>query len=617
MNYPRAMRPTMGKRLRLFMAVAAVAAFAAFGAGSASADVTPTASAVFDSNVPGAHDDYIITHGYTYSGVPSGAPGTSGDDLRQWIVDSPAGLVGNPNAVPEGDRCDAATFEAAAAAPSATSWVGVCPGYTSSPAEVGAATLNLNVDANGAAAASLGGVIFLLSGSPEVPTRLGTIFPTSAPGGMTATYSISTIGPVPSGPEGDYRLRTVSDAPINRPIVAAGPTYGNISGIVQRLYGHVGDDPSKPAFLTNPVRCENWDSYIYAQSYGDVGGTANQTFTPQGTLSNGGDVEPGGFAVATSPTTTPDCTTLPPLNSSVTTSVNTTDRSVNPQLDIVVSNPTAPGTDVPKNMVVTLPAAIAADIDAIAVSKLCTVDQRNASACPATSKVGTVTVETPMIAAGLTGDVYMVKKDEGGLPNLSIFVTGAIAFRLDSSTKYVGTGSTQIETTLTNLPQVPFTKFSVKINGGQPDSLLVYRECTTDGSAPIGGMGGAITAATTGYTGASVTNTSNVVVSGCYGTPRVSSKRKCIKYKLKFTPRNLLNRENIMKVEVWVKGRFGKAKRVKVYRRSPFKASVPLTTRRFTSGRSYKYKVRVVWDPTVDAPKGKVMNSRYAKFKKC
>ncbi len=613
MNHPKANRLFTGKRLRLCIAVAVVAAFAAFGAGSASADVTPSATAVFGSNVPGAHGDYTITHNYTYSGVPSGVPTTSGDDLQQWIVDSPAGLVGNPNAVPAGDRCDVDDFENAAANPNTTVWATVCPGYTSSPAVVGEAQLELGIDANGATATTLAGVIFILSGTPEVPTRLGTIFPTSAPGGTTATYSISTIAPVASGPEGDFRLRTVSDAPINRPIVAAGPTYGNIKSIVQKLYGHVGNDTGKPAFLTNPVRCELWDSALYARSYGDVGGTANQTFTPQGTDLNGGSVS-GTYAVANAVPTSPDCSNLPPLNSTVTASLNSPIREDNPQLVVVVSNPTVPGTDVPKNMVVTLPGSIAADIDAIAVEKLCSVAQRDANACPAASKVGTVYVETPMIVGGLTGHVYLIRKDEGGLPNLAIFVTGAISFRLDATTRYVGSKGTQIETSLANLPQVPFTKFTLVIAGGRSDSLLVFRECPTDGSAPEDGP---IVAATTGYTGATVVNNSPVANYGCYGMPEVSNLRRCVKYKLKFTPRNLVNEAGIMKVEVYIKGRFGKRKRYKIYRKSPFKITQPLSKRRFTNGRNYKYKVRVVYQPTIDKPESEVLVSKYKKFTKC
>lgn len=594
------------------MAIAVVAAFAAIAPSMASADVTPTATAVFGSNVPGAHGDYTITHNYSYTGVPSGAAGTSGDDLKQWIVDSPAGLVGNPNAVPAASRCDLSAFQAAAAAPTTTVWATVCPGYNASPAVVGDAQLVLGVDASGATATTLNGFIFVLSGTPEVPTKLGTIFPTSMPGGTTATYSISTIAPVTSGAQGDFRLRTVSDAPINRPIVAAGPTYGNIKGIVQHLYGHVNNDPAKPAFLTNPTRCDDWRSFLYAQAYDT---NTNAAFLPTGTTINGGTTS-GLYAETEATATTPNCANKPPLETTATSSISSGVRGGNPSLDVTLSNPNAPGVDLPKTVVTTLPGSLAVDIDAIGIGQVCPTEARDTDTCPAASKVGTVSVESPLIVAGLTGDVYITKGAQAGLPDLAIFVRGAVNFRVDGINHYTGSTGNQIQTTLTNLPQNPFTKFSVHINGGAANSLLTVRTCstTTNASPEDGPIGYSIA----GYTGASVTSSSPVVFNGCYGTPKVKSVRKCVKSKLAITPRNVLNVANVAKISLQTSKYKNKRFRyLKTDKSSPFKFSVKLSKKSYKRHHKYYYRVRSVYKPTVDAPKGKIVYSKASTFRTC
>ncbi|MDO8631568.1 MAG: hypothetical protein Q7R41_13865, partial [Phycisphaerales bacterium] len=84
-------------RLRLAILVAAITAFAVLMPATASADLTISVTQTFGNNIPGAPSDYTVDQTFgTYSGVPSGDPSTSGDDLKQWIVESPAGGVGNP-----------------------------------------------------------------------------------------------------------------------------------------------------------------------------------------------------------------------------------------------------------------------------------------------------------------------------------------------------------------------------------------------------------------------------------------------------------------------------------------------------------------------------------------
>lgn len=93
-------------RLRLTLALAVVTAFAVMLPASASADFkTGTGVTVqYTDTTPGAHSDLTVTHSYVYDNVPTGGYGTTGDDLKQWILDTPAGFYGNPNAVPWAER---------------------------------------------------------------------------------------------------------------------------------------------------------------------------------------------------------------------------------------------------------------------------------------------------------------------------------------------------------------------------------------------------------------------------------------------------------------------------------------------------------------------------------
>src|SRR3954451_10043633 len=96
------MNQSKASRLRLCMAIAAIAAFAVF-VPTASADIHSTVTGVFSNNTSGGHGDYTNTQTFTYDDSTT-------EDLRKWVVDSPAGLYGNPNAIPYDQRCTLAQF---------------------------------------------------------------------------------------------------------------------------------------------------------------------------------------------------------------------------------------------------------------------------------------------------------------------------------------------------------------------------------------------------------------------------------------------------------------------------------------------------------------------------
>ena len=644
------------KRLRLAVAVAAIAAFAAF-VPSAGAAISSTVSGQFQDTTPGAASSYSNLQTFDYS--LNTLPYTDTEDLRKWIIDAPAGQIGNPNAIPKETRCTEAEFTTV-----------IDPGSDNQPpffnacppgSKVGIAGLVLarddtgaEIDANGGSVPTFGaftpgglgsefaytdalfpgtltnatpGTIFLLETDPEIPVLLGTFFHLSSVPGVGpagAAVTRSSLAPVTSGPDGDFRIRVTpqEDTPHRTVTVAPGPPPVvlplHIKRIMQHLNGLVDPDvvPSvgnptglaqtgDTRFLSNPTRCDAWTTYSYAKEYGTNSNADSAPVPGDGTVykkSAGDDETPTGCQYAQTP-----------FPVTVDASVNLGARDSNPSLTVNVSNPVSPGGDMPKDMTVTLPPTITTDLQKILPENICSLENRDAGTCQAGAKVGTASLDTPFIQAGLSGDVYITKSDNSSLPNLAIYMKGAIEFRLDVNNKFVGPRGNQIESTLTNLPQALFTRFTLTIDGGT-DTLLTIPPCKTDGSSPEDGP---ITASVTGYSGASASSSSPTNFNGCYGKPKVSKISRCVKKNLKFSPRNLINRAGIAKVEVYIGAKKKKLRRAKTDKAAPFKFNFKLSTKKYKKGKKFYFRVRTVYKPTVDEPKGKVLVSNTSSFKRC
>ena len=110
---------------------------------------------------------------------------------------------------------------------------------------------------------------------------------------------------------------------------------------------------------------------------------------------------------------------------------------------------------------VTLPPVVAPDLAQL--SRACPADKADARACPASSKVGTVTAGTPLLKAPLTGDVFLVSRGPGSLPGLTIQLADPIPLRLDGTVALTPAG---LRTTFTGLPDVPLASFRLDLSGG-------------------------------------------------------------------------------------------------------------------------------------------------------
>jgi hypothetical protein len=113
--------------------------------------------------------------------------------------------------------------------------------------------------------------------------------------------------------------------------------------------------------------------------------------------------------------------------------------------------------------VVSLPAGIGVDLKNLGA--VCTDAQLGAGACPASSKIGTVTANTPLLPGALTGGVYLMQGAKlGALPGIALDL-GLI--RLKGT---VALGN-RLVTTFEGIPDVPLSRLVLNLSGGTKGAL--------------------------------------------------------------------------------------------------------------------------------------------------
>lgn len=224
------------------------------------------------------------------------------------------------------------------------------------------------------------------------------------------------------------------------------------------------------------------------------------------------------------PGTSPkECDTVP-LVPSIETDPNTavTDSPSGATVEVTLPHQTESGgvdqeTSHVRTAKVTLPAGMGLNPSAANGLQACTDEQfgkgtRNtANACPAASRIGTVSVETSPLPEGpLTGGVYVgqqLSRDPASGNAYRIFVEaksdryGVVARLIGNVSANPQTG--QLTTTFAENPQVPFDTFSLTFDGGSKAPLTSPPTCgphttatemtpwsTAVGSVPAGQEGG-------------------------------------------------------------------------------------------------------------------------------
>jgi hypothetical protein len=146
----------------------------------------------------------------------------------------------------------------------------------------------------------------------------------------------------------------------------------------------------------------------------------------------------------------------------------------------------------------------------------------NPATCPDASKVGTVSIKTPVIAHELVGNVFLAAENEnpfGSLFGLYIVVEDPISGALVKLAGRVDLDQTtgRITTTFPNAPQLPFEELSLKLDNGPRANVATPRSCGTFSSQ---------TSFTPWSTNQAVNQSLNpqefAVTSGPHGTPCAS-----------------------------------------------------------------------------------------------
>ncbi len=233
--------------------------------------------------------------------------------------------------------------------------------------------------------------------------------------------------------------------------------------------------PVKP-FLSNPTSCEPHIASMQADSW----------------------EHPEEWSKAETETTpTGECERVP-FDPSI--EVNPTTRSVESASGLNVSllvpqtweNPSGIATSNLENTVLTLPVGYTVNPSAGSGLGVCTPEQYESetsssapgAGCPAESKLGTVEVETPVLSEKLTGNIYIAKPFDNpfdSLLGLYILVKdparGIIVKLAGHIEPNPVTG--QLVTTFDDNPQVPFSKFTLKLRQGATSPLVSPPACGT------------------------------------------------------------------------------------------------------------------------------------------
>ena len=401
----------------------------------------------------GSHP-YQITTSFSFNtALIDGTPSLAGGYEKDIQVDLPAGLVGDPQAVPQ---CTQLDFQNG--------------GYdTNCP--ISSVVGTAEVDRTSGSSADTR--IFNLEPPPGVPAEFGMVV-------VDAGAKVRLDASVRTG--GDYGI-TIGVHNITQAVDVAGSTL-HFWGVPadpshDALRGGPAGVPPK-AFLTMPTACSGpLTTTMRADSWDDPGDYVSAQSVTQD--SHGNPISLNGCnRLDFSPTITvqPD-TTIADSPSGLSVDLHM------PQTD----NPDGLAEANLKTAVVTLPAGVSVNPSSANGLAACSeaqigIDNANEPTCPDASKIGSVEVDTPLLPNPLKGSVYVAQQGSNPFESLlAIYVTaedpvsGVLVKLAGHVVADPVTG--QLTTTFDNNPQLPFTDFKLNFFGGPRGVLATPESCGT------------------------------------------------------------------------------------------------------------------------------------------
>jgi hypothetical protein len=437
----------------------------------------------------GAHPD--ATASLRFDAGPNGAPLDNVKDVR---VDLPAGFIGDPTAVPACPR-DAfvATYRDSVAAEPLTDG---CP----VPSQVGVATLTLN------------------NGLPFKATE--PVYRIATAAGSPASFAIPALG---FGILLDPDLRSAEDYGVSITASDVNASGYSLLGSTVTLWGVPADPVHDPERIDLEAEGWAWGERSQAQALPFI---SNPSACDQGPLTTrllvdswqqagrflpADPADPTYNAPAPEPT---GCAALrfggpsAPVGLTFQPTVHTADTPSGYQVHLALPynrNPAGLASPILRDTTVSLPEGVVADAASATGLAACSEAEigylgsgfappapirfdESPPACPGASKIGTVSVETPLLEAPLEGDVYLARQSANPFGSLlAIYLaiddpaTGTVVKLAGKVTPDPGTG--QLTATFTDNPQLPFTALDLRIFGGPGAPLANPTTCGTKSTA--------------------------------------------------------------------------------------------------------------------------------------
>ena len=463
----------------------APAAHGAFGIQSFEAKVT-TADESDTYDQAGGHPHFGITD-ILFNTTADGTPDGNVEDLR---VDPPAGLVSNPQALPQ---CDDGQLASPTGCPPETQL-----GTEEISAVVDGVFLDLKVPFYNMTFDDT--QVSRFAFNPGHAGRAIGGLPGNVAGALGAFERVDIIGGVRW--EGDYGVFfTISDTAASPEVISSKLTFFGVPASAdhnaERGEGCVRAQlrpPSLPAvtlvdtcggggqassatptpFLTNPTRCPEQKLMTRLTAWSHAGEMATaESFTT--TRDDGGEGPADCAAIPFDPsislvpdTTQPDSPTGPEFNLHLPTEGLLTpgQLSTSHVKDVSVTLP--PG--------MTLNPSAANGLEACADEQLA-VGTRNPVSCPPASQIGTVSVATPLLPAPLQGSIFVGQPQPGNQYRVFLVADGnGVSVRLKGSA--VPDPSTgQLTVSFADNPQQAFEDFTLDVRDGSRAPLATPLEC--------------------------------------------------------------------------------------------------------------------------------------------
>ena len=464
--------------------------------GSAGFEVEATEADGTPDNRAGSHPYALTTKvNFNLAGEFAGQPGVAftDGDLRDLQLELPAGLIENPSAV---SQCSQAEYHAPRQSPFESSLAGEnCPAAS----QIGVVTIHGSFA--GGSTRSFG--VFNLSPPPGSPSQLGfspfgvPIILTPSIRGIDGAYGVNLNLEGLSQRFDLYGFEmTIWGAPwrlghdrergncLNE--VDPGDPYGKCS--VGRPLNH-----RPQAYLTLPTSCSGPVTFAATATSWQQSGIAEAASTTRDEAGRalpleGCDQLALSFAESASVLPTGELASTP------------TGLNFNLEVDPAgLANPDALAPSQAKKTVVTLPEGMTINPSLAAGLGSCIPAQYTAetatspvgAGCPNSSKIGTLSVLSPLFEGSVDGSVYLAEPDDPATPVsetenpfdslLAIYLIAKspergvlvkLAGRIDTDPL---TG--RLVATFDNLPQLPYTDFKVHFREGNRSPLLTPPTC--------------------------------------------------------------------------------------------------------------------------------------------